>query len=226
MTKGTIIYSQQEKLQAQRIGKRPDQISDSLMRLLKSTTQQALAKHPCAAIFRRHGIALSEVEEWFSSFVKGVDYVQHRYGTIFSKLHLCEAAQLDEGQWDTERCHYNPNNDCVEITAGAICNHIAYGKNQGSRCGGLQTDGERYTGAELAVLAGVEEAFHAYQIKAASHLYDGKSDPPVYGTNASWQEITHYYNHSPIERDAREIVIEAARQLGLGNNGISRILMP
>ena len=226
MSQIPILYPQQEKLLAQKIGKRPDQVPPVLMSLLRNSTAAALSESPLAPVFKRQGVSFRDAEEWLAAFARGAQYAHERYGSIFSHIQLCDTIHLRSGESDPVRCHYNQSTDCAVVTAGFICQHIkAYGR-QRTGSGHQNTDGDHYSCHELALLGGFEEAFHAYQLKKRQHIYEYKPEPPVFGANASAQEIDRYYMNSPLERDARDAVIEAARELGLGNNGTSRILLP
>jgi hypothetical protein len=213
-----MLFKNQPTILAQKIGKQPRDVAPIVMQLLEMSAPQNSAGNPLIK-FDKLGITPKEMEEWFVAFAKGVQYVHEKYGTVFAKVAFCDAVE-SEGKDIENAIIYHGNNDTLVLTKGFVAKEINTTRGQGAIFDTLNSGRHNFTGLELATLLGVEEAYHAYQLKVLGHQYknEDKIIPPQ-GVSAIQHNPEHYASNA-LERDARVIVQQAVKDFGFGGRRV------
>lgn len=214
VTKNRLKTSQQEAQKNVTTSKRAPNAVDDTVSLAHAFNTGA---RPAFALNDQKVTPL-EISTWLSCFGLGLNYVLKNYGDTAGHLQLYDTITFSNAPQAVECCiFYDANDDLIAVTKGFIARDIINTRGNWPLFGNNNTAPRGdFTGHEMAFLLGVEEGYHAYQYKHKKHLYPQKD----WETGADARNIgqTSHYRHNRVEREARQAVLMAARDLRLGSD--------
>lgn len=144
------------------------------------------------------GISPYDFGKFCSGFAEGVDYIYRKYGTSPNGIVIVDMPER-------MTTFYNHDNQAIFVSRQWIGRALhQYATVQG------KTDPQALLPLQMAIMYGVEEAFHHYQFSVQGDKYI-----PLMDSYRNWRQDPDAYRNHPVEVDAQREVQEAMKAYGM-----------